>query len=69
MTRGDAVKYMSLTSELYDARITAVRKDGTLDLDVLPPGTSEPVRVTKIRVLAAAQGGLLGPGMALEVGA
>lgn len=35
MTRGDRIKYRALASDVYDAEVTGIRTDGTIDIDVI----------------------------------
>lgn len=46
------VIYRALAGEVYEAKIISVRAPNLVDIDVLIPGCSEPVRLTKVRYKA-----------------
>lgn len=44
----DRVRYRAIAGDVYDAQIISRRLDGTVDIDVIVPGCSDPVRLTRI---------------------
>ena len=41
--------YVAIAGDVYDAVVTAVCPDGSLDLSVIAPGTERPVTLSAIR--------------------
>lgn len=47
---GDPLRYRSFAGPTFDAVVMAVRADATVDIDV-DTGSTEPIRLTHIRIL------------------
>lgn len=52
----DLVSYRSIAGSTYDARITTLRPNGNVDIEVDPPGCAKPLALTNIRFIVPAGG-------------